>query len=253
MSLKDKFEELPDDIESNDIKELRSAMLRLQKQLKQAKERTEDLVHTTHQAAFDAMLTFGKITPVKDPVKDKRESKPEVALWHMTDWQGAKRPSYNSEVMRKRVLEFCEKAVRITDIQRKDHPVKEVYVCFGGDMVEGLFNFPGQAFEVDSTLFEQYVNVSRLLIYLIKNITPIAKRYLFEFNNSITRTSFINSVIPIMEQAKSTGGLIDYTITCDDSNNTDAVISANNFVADIKIKPAKAINYITLRFTNLNV
>jgi hypothetical protein len=169
MSLKDKFEELPDDIESNDIKELRSAMLRLQKQLKQAKERTEDLVHTTHQAAYDAMLTFGKITPIKDPVKDKRESKPEVALWHMTDWQGAKRtPSYNSEVMRKRVLEFCEKAVRITDIQRKDHPVKEVYVCFGGDMVEGLFNFPGQAFEVDSTLFEQYVNVSRLIVDVVR-------------------------------------------------------------------------------------
>ena len=129
MSLKDKFEELPDDIESSDVKELRSALLRVQKQLKQAKERTEDLVHTTQQAAYDAMLTFGKITPVQQPSPDKRSAKPEVALWHMTDWQGAKRtPSYNTEIMRKRVLEFCDKAVRITDIQRKDHPVKEVFV-----------------------------------------------------------------------------------------------------------------------------
>jgi hypothetical protein len=39
---------------------------------------------------------------------------------------------------------------------------------FGGDMVEGLFNFPGQAFEIDATLFEQYVNVSRLLVEVVR-------------------------------------------------------------------------------------
>jgi hypothetical protein len=169
MSLEKRFEDLPEGIESDDIKELRNVLLRIQKQLKQAKERTEDLVATTHQAAYDAMLTFGKITPIPEVIVDKRKVKSEVALWHMTDWQGAKRTSsYDSEVMRVRVLEFCEKAVQITDIQRKDHPVKEVYVCFGGDMVEGLFNFPTQAFEIDATLFEQYVNVSRLIVDVVR-------------------------------------------------------------------------------------
>ncbi len=140
MSLKDRFDEMPEDIESDDVKELRSAMLRLQKQLKQSKERNEDLVFATKQAAYDAMLTFGKIVPVPEVKIDKRKTKSEVALWHMTDWQGAKRTtSYNSEIMRTRVLEFAEKAVRITDIQRADHPVKEVTIAFGGDMVEGLF------------------------------------------------------------------------------------------------------------------
>jgi hypothetical protein len=70
--------------------------------------------------------------------------------------------------MRTRVLEFAKKAVRITDIQRADHPVKEVTIAFGGDMVEGLFNFPSQAFEIDSTLFEQYVNVSRLIVDVVR-------------------------------------------------------------------------------------
>jgi hypothetical protein len=169
MSLKDRFDEMPDDIESDDVKELRSAMLRLQKQLKQSKERNEDLVFATQQAAYDAMLTFGKIIPVPEVKIDKRKTKSEIALWHMTDWQGAKRTtSYNSEIMRKRVLEFAEKAVRITDIQRADHPVKEVTIAFGGDMVEGLFNFPSQAFEIDSTLFEQYVNVSRLVVDVVR-------------------------------------------------------------------------------------
>lgn len=169
MSLKDQFDEMPEGVESNDVKELRQAMLRLQKQLKQSKERNEDLVFATRQAAYDAMLTFGKIPPVPAVTIDKRKAKGEVALWHMTDWQGAKRTAtYNSQVMRRRVMEFAEKAVRITDIQRADHPVKEVTIAFGGDMVEGLFNFPSQAFEIDSTLFEQYVNVSRLCVDVVR-------------------------------------------------------------------------------------
>ena len=169
MSLKDQFEELPEGIESEDVKELRSALMRVQKQLKQSKERNEDLVFATKQAAYDAMLTFGKVMPVPEIKLDKRKAKSEVALWHMTDWQGAKRTvSYNSEIMRQRVLQFAKKAVAITEIQRADHPVKDVTIAFGGDMVEGLFNFPTQAFEVDSTLFEQYVNVSRLIVDVVR-------------------------------------------------------------------------------------
>ena len=169
MSLDEQFAEMPEGIESNDVKELRQALLRIQKQLKKAKERTEELVETTQQAAYDAMLTYGAIKPVQTPQIDKRKSKAEVALWHMTDWQGAKRTtSYDSEIMRKRVLEFAQKAVRITEIQRADHPVRDVTIMFGGDMVEGLFNFPTQAFEVDATLFEQYVNVSRLCVDVVR-------------------------------------------------------------------------------------
>lgn len=169
MSLDEQFAEMPEGIESNDVKELRQALLRIQKQLKKAKERTEELVETTQQAAYDAMLTYGPIKPVPAPQIDKRKSRAEVALWHMTDWQGAKRTtSYDSEIMRKRVLEFAQKAVRITEIQRADHPVRDVTIMFGGDMVEGLFNFPTQAFEVDATLFEQYVNVSRLCVDVVR-------------------------------------------------------------------------------------
>ena len=169
MSLKDKFDELPEGVESSDVKELRDALIRVQKQLQKQKQRTDELVTASHQAAYDAMLSMGKIQNVPVPVIDKRKAKGEVALWHMTDWQGAKKTaSYNSEVMRTRVLEFAAKAVRVTEIQRADHPVKECTIMFGGDMVEGLFNFPGQAFEIDSTLFEQYVNVSRLCVDVVR-------------------------------------------------------------------------------------
>jgi hypothetical protein len=169
MSIKDRFDELPEGVESSDVVELRNALIRTQKQLQKTKQRTEELVEVTQTAAYDAMLSMGRIPPVRDVVPDKRKAKPEVALWHMTDWQGAKRTTtYNSEVMRERVLDFAVKAVRITEIQRADHPVKDVTIMFGGDMVEGLFNFPSQAFEIDSTLFEQYVNVSRLCVDVVR-------------------------------------------------------------------------------------
>lgn len=169
MTLKDQFNNLPEGIESQDVKELQAAMIRLQKQLKKAKERNEDLVQATHQAAYDAMIGMGPIAPVEPPAIQKSSKTAEVALWHLTDWQGAKRTtSYDSKIMKKRVMSFAQKAVRITDIHRADHPVKNCTIMFGGDMIEGLFNFPSQVFEVDSTLFEQYVNVSRLAVDVVR-------------------------------------------------------------------------------------
>ena len=168
MSLEKRLNEFPEGIDSTDVEELRNAMMRLQKQLKQAKERTQDLVAAVYQGAQDAMLGHGPIKPVTPPILDPRH-KSEVALWHLTDWQGAKQTTtYNSEIMRKRVMDFCAKAVRITEIQRADHAVKDCTIMFGGDMVEGLFNFPTQVFEIDSTIFEQYVTVSRLCVDVVR-------------------------------------------------------------------------------------
>jgi hypothetical protein len=169
MSLQDKFDELPEGIESSDVIELRKALMRTQKKLMETKQKVDDLVAATHTAAYDATLAAGKIENVPEPKLEKNKKKPEVALWHLTDWQGAKKTTtYNSVVMRERVLAFTEKAIKITDIHRADHPVEEVFILFGGDMIEGLFNFPSQAFEIDATLFEQYVNVSRLCVDVVR-------------------------------------------------------------------------------------
>ena len=101
-------------------------------------------MEATIQACHDAVLVYNKSPETNSPEIDKRRTKSEVALWHLTDWQGSKKtPTYNTEVMRKRVMSFAEKALRITEIQRADHPVRECVIMFGGDMVEGLFNFPG--------------------------------------------------------------------------------------------------------------
>jgi hypothetical protein len=158
----------PPEEDSEDVAMLRRALRNAQKQLIKAKDRNEQLVEVTRAAAIDAMLSMGKIAPVPQPKIDRRRNG-ETALWVMTDWQGAKQtPSYNSEVMRERVLLFAKKAITVTDVQRADHPVKDCVIAFGGDMVEGLFNFPSQAFEIDSTIFEQYVTVSRLIVDVVR-------------------------------------------------------------------------------------
>ena len=160
-----------------EAEELRRTVIDLQRQLSRAKAKSDNLVSAAHAGAKAAMLALGPVKPVPAPVKDKRKHSGEVALWHLTDWQGAKRTvSYNSEVMRSRVMQFCDKAAKITDIQRADHPVTECVICFGGDLVEGLFNFPSQPFEIDSTIFEQYVTVSRLLVDTVRRALAVYER-----------------------------------------------------------------------------
>lgn len=159
----------PPEQEPEDVQMLRKALRNAQAQLLKAKDRTEHLVEVTEQAAKDAMIALGGVKPVAAPIKDKRKGREEHALWVMTDWQGAKKTtSYNSQIMHERVMRFADKAIKITEIQRQAHPVKHATLTFGGDMVEGLFNFPTQAFEIDATIFEQYVTVSRLLVDVVR-------------------------------------------------------------------------------------
>lgn len=153
-----------------EIDDLRGALVRAQRDLLRAKGKTDFLVEAVLEAARDAVLAHPLQIP--KPVKDARKGGSEAAVWHLTDWQGAKKTtSYNTDVMRERVHRFVDKAIRITDIQRKDHPVRDVHILLGGDMIEGLFNFPTQPFEIDATLFEQFVNVSNLLVEVVTRAT----------------------------------------------------------------------------------
>ena len=160
-----------------EAEELRRAIERLQRQLQQAKDRSSRLVDAVREGSYDAFLSLGKLMPAVSPKPDRRKHKAEVAMWVLTDWQGAKlTPSYNSDIMRARVLRFVDTARRITEIQRADHPVKECVVVFLGDLLEGLFQFPTQPFEVDQTIFGQYVTVSRLMVDVVRQALTIYER-----------------------------------------------------------------------------
>lgn len=146
-----------------DAEELRRQVSDLQARLRRERKEKEALVEAVFAAARDALAAYGPVAPVPAPPKDRRKRKPEVAVWHLTDWQGSKvTSSYNTTVMQERVSRFCDKAAKLTEIQRADHPVDECVILFGGDMCEGLFNFPSQPFEIDSSLFGQFAAVARL-------------------------------------------------------------------------------------------
>ena len=98
-----------------------------------------------------------------------------------------------------------------------------------------------------SSAFDR-INVRRLFIYLETAISAAAKDQLFEFNDEITRTNFVNIIEPFLRDVQAKRGIYDYVVICDQTNNTAAVIDSNEFVADIYIKPARSINFIGLTF-----
>jgi phage tail sheath protein FI len=92
------------------------------------------------------------------------------------------------------------------------------------------------------------INVRRLFILLEKAISTASKFQLFEFNDEFTRANFRNIVEPFLREIQGRRGITDFLVVCDETNNTGEVIDRNEFVAEIFIKPARSINFITLSF-----
>ena len=121
--------------------------------------------------------------------------------------------------------------------------------------VNPIVSLPGQGTLLfgDKTLLNRpsafdRINVRRLFIALEKAVSTAAKAQLFEFNDEFTRAQFRNLVEPFLRDVKGRRGLTDFSVICDNTNNTSQVIDGNKFVADIYIKPSRSINLITLNF-----
>ena len=121
--------------------------------------------------------------------------------------------------------------------------------------VNPIVSFPGEGTVLygDKTMLSRpsafdRINVRRLFIVLEKAIATAAKYQLFELNDEFTRAQFRNMVEPFLRDVKGRRGVTDFLVVCDGSNNTGQVIDTNNFVADIYVKPARSINFITLNF-----
>jgi hypothetical protein len=126
--------------------------------------------HADYLAAVDSAVrdSVGRIeiAPVFTlDTRSNNEGSPEHAIALLSDLQTGKiTPDYNSDVARERVLKYAEKIVRLTNIQRKDHPVNEITVCMLGDMIEGVDIFPGQQWLIDSTLYDQLFNTTPAIL-----------------------------------------------------------------------------------------
>ena len=121
--------------------------------------------------------------------------------------------------------------------------------------VNPVVNFPGQGVvlfgdktaQTKPSAFDR-INVRRLFLVLEKAIATAAKFQLFEFNDEFTRAQFRSLIEPFLRDVQGRRGITDFVVKCDASNNTGSVIDRNEFIADIFVKPARSINFITLNF-----
>ena len=133
-----------------------------------------------------------------------------------------------------------KKAERDKLYQSQVNPV----VSFPG---EGTVLFGDKTQLTKPSAFDR-INVRRLFILLEKAIANAARFQLFEFNDEFTRSQFVSMVEPFLRDIQGRGGIQDFRVICDASNNTSQVVDANQFRGDIFVKPSRSINFIQLNF-----
>jgi hypothetical protein len=134
---------------------LRSENKRLARLAEKNKNVKEEAVYSVYQAAFDAFNGF-ELPKIKRINTSKVKGMAETAVAVFADWQlGKVTPSYNSDVLAKRIELYTEKLIEITEIQRAHHPVNDLHVWLLGDIVEGEEIFAGQSHLIDSGLYRQ--------------------------------------------------------------------------------------------------
>lgn len=121
--------------------------------------------------------------------------------------------------------------------------------------VNPIANIPGQGVLLfgDKTMLGRpsafdRINVRRLFLAIERAIAIAARNVMFEFNDEFTRADFTNVVEPFLREIQGRRGITDFRVVCDETNNTAEVIDRNEFIANIFIKPARSINYVTLNF-----
>jgi len=93
------------------------------------------------------------------------------------------------------------------------------------------------------------INVRRLFLNIEKRVEGLAKSVLFELNDEVTRSAFNSAIGSYLDSIQAQQGITDFLVVCDGTNNTAEVIDRNEFVAELFIKPARSINYVTVTFT----
>ena len=107
----------------------------------------------------------------------------------------------------------------------------------------GIVNFGNHTLQGTATALDR-INVARLVAYLRGRLEIIGNQYLFEPNDTITRSSITNQITSLMVDLVNKRGVYDYLVVCDLTNNTPATIDANELYVDIAIEPVKAVEFI---------
>jgi len=90
------------------------------------------------------------------------------------------------------------------------------------------------------------INTRRLIIMIQGHMRDAIEDNMFEFNDAELRSNFRAWMKYVLDDYQARRALVDYSIVCDESNNTPELIDRNEFTADLYIKPTKGLNFIQL-------
>lgn len=79
-------------------------------------------------------------------------------------------------------------------------------------------------------------------------VYKVARYFVYEAHTAYTRQRFVDAIDPYFKEAKVAGGLYDYKIICDESNNTPDTIDRNELHVKIGIKPVRVVEFILVDF-----
>jgi hypothetical protein len=115
----------------------------------------------------------------------------------------------------------------------------------------GIVNFGNLTKTAASSALDR-INVSRLAVYLRSQLDAIAKPFIFEPNDELTRNEIKQAIESFLLELVGQRALYDFLVVCDDTNNTPTRIDRNELYVDIAIEPVKSVEfiYIPLRIKN---
>lgn len=96
------------------------------------------------------------------------------------------------------------------------------------------------------------VNSMLVVNHVKSKMTALANDLLFEINNASTRALFRNAADPILRDLVASGGLYEYAVVCDESNNGSGVVDSNRFVVDIYLKISRTSETIQVNIIPVN-
>ena len=142
------------------------------------------------------------------------------------------------------------KTISVTESVRDSmHNVKINPITFFSGA--GIVNF-GNLTKTSASSALDRINVARLAVYLRSQLDSIAKPFIFEPNDELTRNEIKQAVESFLLELVGQRALFDFLVVCDDTNNTPTRIDRNELYVDIAIEPVKSVEfiYIPLRIKN---
>mgnify|MGYP003650143314 FL=1 len=112
---------------------------------------------------------------------------------------------------------------------------------------EGIVIFGQKTLQVTPSALDR-INVRRLLIYVKREISRMARTVLFEQNVKVTWNKFIGIAEPFLRSVQVRLGLSDFKLVLDETTTTPDLIDRNIMYAQVYLKPARSIEFIAVDF-----